>query len=127
MKLYKWKTTTVPSKINIIKKIVLKNRLHFPSGSSGIKTICQVDHHRIHVASVCYVDCELVGICFITDPWWGYNLMVYVKPEYRRRGIGSTLVVNAKRRKRNVQNGYYEVYGVGYRNNFYRKLGITNW
>ena len=79
------------------KSLILEHKLHFAKGESGIKEVVR-NNHPIYALVIAY-ETKPIGCAIVTD--WRiytyrngtrYDLMCYVKKEFRKQGVGKQLI-----------------------------------
>lgn len=95
----KIKTTILPKRITEFLKIIKDNRLYSGSGS-GFDYVLK-GHNKPSSVSIAYIDNLPVGCSIFTEDLMHgcYNCGVYIKPAYRRYGIGTKVIKALHKRK----------------------------
>lgn len=72
--------------------IVINNKLHLKDGI--IPIILQFCNHK--QVFIAYINNKPIGVSILTlkaySNFWGYNTCVYVKPRFRKLGVGKALL-----------------------------------
>lgn len=82
-----------PKQIDRYRQLILKRKIYEQVGY-GIETVCTNPNiFQIQKICICFFNGKAIATCFIHEPMiWGCNISTYVKPDFRRRGIGERMV-----------------------------------